>query len=191
MTYGSAVEFQGALTRIGARYQSKARAIDGLPTLRDLRVSLNVAAADMRPLVVLRADKPAERSRLIAAVAKLVWKEERVGRFHFVVLESEATFEGLAPGQGLTVVQPDPYGLGGAVLARHELGATEPQLATTLDDGLEAFEASTREHDDHVREARRRGIRWETAIPVTDSHGPRRRGREGPRGDGPRRRRDR
>jgi hypothetical protein len=191
MTYGSTEEFQGALTRISARYEPKARPIEGLPTLRDLRLSLNVAAADMRPLIVLRADKPADRTRLTAAVAKLAWTEEWVGRCHFVVLESAETFEGLAPGEGITVVQPDPYGLGGDVLAKRGLTSTTPELAATLAAGVKAFEAAERDHDDHIREARKRGIRWETAIPVTDSHGPRRRGEEGRRRDGPRRRRDR
>ena len=89
------------------------------------------------------------------------------------------------------MVQPDPYGLGGDVLATRGLTSTTPELAATLAAGVKAFEAAERDHDEHIREARKRGIRWETAIPVTDSHGPRRRGEEGRRRDGPRRRRDR
>ncbi len=193
MTYGSALEFEGALKRISAQYEEKARPITELPTLRDLRVALNVAAADMRPLVVVRADKAPKRGDLVELVAELAWEQGRVGRFHFVVLEEEISFEGLVPEEGVHVIQPDPFGLGGTVLASHGLKASSKQLAGVLDEGLEAFTAKAREHDQHVREARRRGIRWETAIPVTDTHGregPRRRagrGREG-RGRDPRER---
>lgn len=186
MTYGSADKFEAALDQISGRYKAGASPLTGLPDLRDLRIALNVAAADMRPLAVLRADKDSERQRLIEAVAALAWQDDHVGRFHFVVLEGDETFEGLTPDAGLSVIQPDPFGLGGAVLASRGLGASGKQLGATLAEGFAAFEVKAREHDEHVREARRRSIRWETAIPVTDSHGRSRRGRE-PRG----RRRDR
>ncbi len=183
MTYGSAARFEEALKQVSAPYAAKARPIAGLPALKDLRIALNVAAADMRPLVVLRADDDDQRQRLRDAASTLAWDEDRVGRFHFVVLEGEATFEGLSPGAGMSVIQPDPYGLGGAVIAEAKAGATAKELAKALDRGLRAFEAKAREHDEHVREARRRGIRWETALPVTDSHDRRGRrpDRRGPR----------
>lgn len=191
MTYGDAAGLEEAMKEISARYTAKAKPIRGLPELKDLRLALNVAAADMRPLVVLRADDDGTRRRLTDAVIALAWNERLVGRFHFVVLEGETTFEGLSPDAGLSVVQPDPYGLGGTVLATASPRASAKLLAQALDLGLRTFEAEAREHDEHVREARRRGIRWETELPVTDSHD--RRGRRpdhrpGRRGPGPGRR---
>jgi hypothetical protein len=183
MTYGSAAAFEGALKEISSKYTTKAKPISALPELKDLRIALNVAAADMRPLVVLRADADEQRSRLTNEVSALAWDGDRVGRFHYVVLEGETNFEGLKPGVGLTVVQPDPYGLGGDVIAEASLDASAKLLAKALDGGLRAFEAKARQHDAHVREARRRGIRWETELPVTDSHDRRGRrpDRRGPR----------
>ncbi|MGB0333490.1 MAG: hypothetical protein ACPGPE_16905, partial [Planctomycetota bacterium] len=184
VTYGSTEEFQGASKRISTRYEPKARPAAGPPTLRDRRLSLNVAAADMRALMVLRADKPADRTRQTAAVAELASTAERVGRLHLALLGSEETFEDPAPGEGIAVVQPDPYGLGGDVLA-------ERGLAATLAAGVKAFEAAKGDRDAHTRKAREGGIHWETAIPMTHSHWPRRRAEEGRRRDGPLLRRDR
>ncbi|MEE2940192.1 MAG: hypothetical protein VX460_07405 [Planctomycetota bacterium] len=184
MTFGSAQRFAAGLARIAGRYREGAKPIAALPVVRDLRLGLNVAAADMRPLVVVRGADAADARRLGAEVAKVAWSEERAGTCHYVVLEGEATFGGLTPEVGVTVVQPDPHGRGGAVLAHVGRGAQPAALAAGISSGVAAHDVATRVHRAHVREARRRGISWETAIPVSDDHG-RRGGPEERRGDGP------
>ncbi|MEL6712872.1 MAG: hypothetical protein AAFP86_03820 [Planctomycetota bacterium] len=169
MAFGSTERFTEALEETAARYAPKAKAIEALPTLRDLRLALNVAAADMRPLVVVRGKGAAETKRLTAAVAELAWGDELVGTSHYVVLVRETEVSGLTPERGISVVQPDPYGLGGEVLF-HAPPTTEAKaLAKGLAETVGAYEVEAREHDAHVREARRRGITWESEIPVTDS----------------------
>lgn len=184
MTYGSAPRFAAGLDEIAGRYGERAKPIAALPVTRDLRLGLNVAAADMRPLVVVRGEDAADARRLEAEVAKIAWSKERVGTCHYVVLEAGTAFGGLAPEVGVTVVQPDPYGLGGEVLAHVGRDAKAAALAAGIAKGVAAHDVATREHRAHIREARRRGISWETATPVTDDHA-RRGGQTGRRGDGP------
>ncbi|MEM6569911.1 MAG: hypothetical protein AAF957_15985 [Planctomycetota bacterium] len=177
MTYGSADGLAKALRETYARYASTAKPIEALPVVRDLRLGLNVAAADMRPLVVVRGKDSAEAERLAGEVARVAWSASGVGACHYVVLDGASTFEGLTPELGVTVVQPDPYGHGGEVLAHAPSTTRGTQLARSITRGVKAFSAEAREHDDHVREARRRGITWETETPVTDTHAKGRRGR--------------
>lgn len=184
MTYGSAQRFAASLDELAGRYREGARSIAALPVVRDLRLGLNVAAADLRPLVVVRGEDAADARRLEAEVAKVAWSKGRVGTCHYVVLEAETAFGGLNPDVGVTVVQPDPYGRGGEVLAHVGRGAKPAALAAGIASGVEAHDVAIREYRAHVREARRRGISWETATPVSDDHG-RRGGGEGRRGDGP------
>lgn len=187
MTYGSVENFAAALEKTSAKYAPKAKAIEALPGLRDLRIALNVAAADMRPLVIVRGKDAKDAARLSAEVSKTAWAESAVGQCHYLVLDTAAEFEGLSPEPGVTVVQPDPYGQGGEVLS-HSAAAKAGAAAKSLQDGMAKYKAEARKHRDHVREARREGIKWETAIPVTDKgsgrdrrSGDRQRGRRAPK----------
>lgn len=174
MTYGTVERFAQDLEKVAAAYEKKAKSIEALPQLRDLRIALNVAAADMRPLVVVVGTDEAGARKLEQAVATASWGADLVGTCHYVVLAEEETYEGLTPKLGVTVVQPDPYGLGGSVLAHAKPDVSAKSLAKMLAKGLEAHEAEDRDHSDHVREARRRQILWEPAIPVSDAGGSRR-----------------
>ncbi|MBM3989686.1 MAG: hypothetical protein FJ298_01620 [Planctomycetes bacterium] len=175
MSYGEVERFVAALDATAAKYAEQAKPIEALPTLRNLRLALNVAAADMRPLVVLRGRDEAAAQALARKVAKLAWSKELVGDAHYVVLHEAVDFEALAPELGMSVVQPDPYGLGGKVLVHVKPDADAKALAKALATGFEQHKVEAREHDAHVREARRRGIEWESPIQVSDPHVPERR----------------
>ena len=161
--------FAEALVETAAKYEEEAKPIEALPVLRDLRIALNVAAADMRPLVIVRGESAAEAKKLEQRVATLAWSKETVGLGHYLVLDESTEFEGLAPKLGVSVVQPDPYGLGGKVLSHVAASASEEAALKSISDGIAKHDAKSREHDDHVREARRKGITWESEIPVTDT----------------------
>lgn len=168
MTFGSATKLAEALTETAAEYSEEAKEIEALPTVRNLRLALNVAAADMRPLIVIRGKDEKATAKLSAQVAKLSWSKDLVGRSHYVVLHEETTFEELTPEVGVSVIHPDPYGLGGEVLSFAKPSLSGVKLAKAIEAGLAKHQPESREHDDHVREARRKGIEWESEIPVTD-----------------------
>lgn len=168
MTYRTEERFAEALVSTAEKYEKKAKPITALPTVRDLRLALNVAAADMRPLVVVRGANEKKTAALVKTVAKLAWSDELVGTCHYVVLDEETTFEGLTPKVGVSIVAPDPYGLGGEVALHVPERTSESKLREAWIDAVAEYEVETREHREHVREARRKDITWESELPVTD-----------------------
>lgn len=171
MTYGSPEKFTEALLEIGGQYEEKAKPIAALPTLANLRLALNVAAADLRPLVVVRADDEKERKALVAQVAEQAWSSDFLGRAHYLVLGEAETVGELTPEPGVSVVQPDEFGQDGSVVSEAAVDAKPKELAEALKSGLDKFEAEARVHDDHIRQARRLGISWESAMPEAEEKG--------------------
>ena len=166
--YESPEAFAAALDATAAKYTA-AKDIAALPLVRNLRLALNVAAADMRPLIVVRGEDKKDAESLAKKMATLSWKKALVGRSHYVLLSKEESFEGLTPPLGISLIQPDPYGLGGRVLVKFPLEASTKSLEAGLAQAIDQYSVDARGHTDHVREARRKGIDWESAIPVTDS----------------------
>ena len=71
MTYRTVDRFAAALRRTAVRYEADAAPIAALPVVRDLRLALNVAAADLRPLVVVRgAERVEQRVRVVETAEK-------------------------------------------------------------------------------------------------------------------------
>ncbi len=73
MLYGTPEKFLEALNATSAKYAKSAKALKSLPTVRDLRLALNVAAADMRPLIVIRGKDAKTAATLAKDVAKTAW----------------------------------------------------------------------------------------------------------------------
>ena len=118
MTYRSVERFVDALEDIGGDYERGAKKIQALPVVKDLRLALNVAAADLRPLVVVRGKNEKEARSLARKLAESAWSKSAIGRFHYVVLSEKTTHEGLTPPLGISIIQPEAYGQGGEILHR-------------------------------------------------------------------------
>ena len=183
MSYGSVERLMEALEEFSSRYprasERKQRSAP-LPVYEDLRVSLDVASCDSRPLVVIWSADEAERAKAAKRLAKLAWSEEFVGRCHYA-FASEASelesIEGVPEGGGLLVVAPGTFGLTGKVLASGDLDAKDAAWSEQLERGLDLYAPVAKVPRDHVRQGRRSGKEWETDIPVTD--GRKRGGRGG------------
>lgn len=186
MAFGGVERFLIELEETSAAYAKKAKPIEALPVVRDLRLVLNVAAADLRPVVVVRGDGREAADALARTTAKVAWSKDAVGRFHYVVLDEETTYEGLTPALGVTVIQPDAYGRGGEALSTAGVDASPRALTRTLREGLRAHDAADKDYETHVRSGLREGIHWESETPSTDRH---RRRSDGEERDDPRRRR--
>jgi hypothetical protein len=152
------------LARIAGQYTPRAEAA-ALPTIANVRLALDVAAADNRPLVLV-VGKDAQA--LADKVAALAWSKEMVGRFVYALAapgKDLAAVSGVKEGAGLLVVEPDRFGLKGKVLAQ---AATTAEFGEALRAGLAAFTRQPAEHFEHVRDGRIEGVFWETPFPVTD-----------------------
>ncbi|MFK7740620.1 MAG: hypothetical protein AB8H80_09880 [Planctomycetota bacterium] len=168
MTYGSVTRFVAALDEISSRYADRAKTIQALPVIKNLRLALNVAAADLRPLVILRGRTEDEVNTLSELAASVAWSSIGIGRCHYVVLTEEVTHEGLTPGLGITVVQPETYGRGGKVLAEIDADATTALMQKQLIRGFTAHDVADKHHEQHVANGRRQGIRWTSETKPTD-----------------------
>jgi hypothetical protein len=134
-----------------------------LPAAPSVRHGLNVAQCDRQPLAVVWSADPARREELIREAAKLAWSEEHRGRFAWAVAESAEDLKpipGAAGEEGILIVQPDEFGVQGALLAR---GGAE-----ALRTGLAAASFPDRDHEGHLAKGVEKGIRWRTVTPQED-----------------------
>lgn len=184
MVFGDKDSFVASLNKQAERYKAK-KADPGLPTVVDLRLGINVAASDGLPLVAVVEDDARKREKLTEALAEAYADESIAGQAHFVVLDQAdalSEFEGFEKGKKLYVLQPDSFARNAKVVVAFSAG--EKMLATKLRAALTAGRIDKASHRDHVRQGRRAGISWKSAIPVTDGaatarEGEGRRGRRG------------
>lgn len=140
-----------------------------LPVYRDLKLALDVASCDSRPLVVAWAGDEKGRVALEKTLADLAWSEEFVGRYQYIVVDDADLLEsidGFSKSVSVAVVTPGEFGLEGKVLLETSERSGE-ELAKLLADGLEKFEPVTKDPHRHVRQGRRKGKKWETEVEVT------------------------
>lgn len=184
MVFGDKANFVKKLNEHAAKYKVK-KADPGLPTVADLRLGLNVAASDGLPLIAVVEDQQRKRSQLTEALAEAYSEEAIAGQAHFVLLENEEAlcdWDGFESGKSLYVLQPDTFARSAKVVLAFSSG--EKKLATKLKAALSTGRIDKASHRDHVRQGRRAGISWKSAIPVTDGaatsrEGEGRRGRRG------------
>lgn len=180
--WSSPAAFATALERIASDYDVRdADRTPGLPVVRDVRLGLNVAACDSMPLAIVWAQDEDDRAKLAERAAEIAWSDEHVGRWHWVVADDaeqlslvddlDRDFEGVA------LVAPEAYGRTGALLGAVDAGAQERTLVARFAEALAAFEPPVKDHRAHVRDGRRAGITWDSALPNTDGIGSRDRDR--------------
>ncbi|MAF64576.1 MAG: hypothetical protein CMJ84_02800 [Planctomycetes bacterium] len=164
--FEAAEDFAARLERIAQRFAQRSsaqRPTRELPLQSDLRRAVNVAACDSQPLVVIVGEDAAERESLAARLGPLAWSAEFVGRLLWVApanAQSE-TVEGFELALGVAVLEPDPSGRTARVLAKVGPRAEGKELAAVLSAGLAAHDPALKIRRAHVREGKRRGLRWE------------------------------
>src|SRR5262249_47394510 len=159
-TFGDAGRMADALNRIARDYPATtpaAGSLPGLPTVPSVRLAVDVAACDRRPLVVLFAPDGPARSRLEARVTPLAWGE----RFLSVTASEArdlAAIDGARAEAGVHVVQPDRFGLRGTVLTQVGADASDEALARCLREGAERFRPVEESFGEHVRAGHELGV---------------------------------
>jgi hypothetical protein len=158
-----------------SRYDST-DAPKSLPSMKDLRLSMNVAAADNVPLVVAVSDDDGERAKLNDKLAAVAWSKAIVGRTHYALPTTSIAMEvaKLPAKPGVYLVEPDAFGRTGKVLARFETADTVETLRSGIAEALTRFRPPAKDARAHIDTGVRSGVYWKTATPVTDPNGPRR-----------------
>jgi hypothetical protein len=161
-----------AMDRIAGEHEPRnvtERETSPLPLVANVKLALNVAACDGRPLLLLHAEDGASRKALEAKLATLAWSDAFIGRFVYVGSSSSKDLDVIQGArEGVSVVAPDVYGRNGKVLRQLESDLSATRLATELSDVLVRYERREKDFGEHVRQGRIDGVFWETVIPVTD-----------------------
>lgn len=173
--YSTSQQMTEGMKRISGKYQTK-DASHHLPLVTNVRLALDVAAADNQPLVVIFGSAE-DRKQLEPRMAMLAWNSEFIGHFIYVsARDAEALKqikahspggEGLGGG-GIVVIQPNKFGTEGEVIGQVKKDATNEEISQMLGSSLTRFAAATKTFQNHVREGHELGMFWETQIPVSD-----------------------
>jgi hypothetical protein len=173
-TFGDARRMAETMNRIGREYsvkESAAGRLPELPTVPNVRLAINVAACDNRPLVVLFASDETSRRALEERLRPLAWSEAFLGQFVYATtsdVKELAAVEGVKAEPCVLVIQPDRFGLKGRVLVQLSAASDHGELVKGLQEGAAQHQRETRTFANHVRAGHEQGILWETVIPVTD-----------------------
>jgi len=171
MTFRTKDRMLDAMADIAEEYaaERKKGVKQELPVYRDLKLALDVASCDSRPLVVGWAENEKHRVSLEKTLADLAWSEEFVGRYQYIVVDDADLLEpidGFSKRISVAVVTPGEFGLEGKVLSETSERSGE-ELAKLLADGLKKFKPVTKDPRRHVRQGQRQGKEWETEVDVT------------------------
>ena len=160
------------LNEVAARYaKNSPKECTALPLCEDVRLGLDIASCDGQPLVVVCGEDEGARTKLAERTGLAAWTAPLIGRAAYAVAVKAAdlkSVEGAAGRSGLLVIQPDPYGTKGKVLAAAPLDADAERIAKTLAEGIAAHRAVQKDPRTFIQEGRRLGIDWKSEIPDTD-----------------------
>lgn len=154
-----------------------------LPLMKSVELALNVASCDNLPMIVAVASDEKKLAALQRDLLPVVWSEALAGQFVVVSVTKKALLKpitGVEIIDGILVVEPDQFGLSGAVL-RQFAADDRGDLATELRLIVQSYPRPAKTHDTHVRLGIQLGIEWESEIPETDAQSIRARQRA--RGD--------
>lgn len=170
--FTDAIAMAHAMDDVAKRYPGNADAQEhNLPITLDARLGLDVAASDNLPLVLVLAGEPGARTALEKRVATLAWRAEFLGRFTYAIAHSPQDLKsvpGLEGKDGMVIVEPDPFGQEGKVVAYVPATDADAQLGAAMQRVTAARPHITKDERRHRAEAIGKGAFWETKLPVTD-----------------------
>lgn len=140
------------MDRLAKHYtSSRPRAREELPKVENLRLALNVAACEGLPVVLVTSAKFEKR------LSKLAWSHPALGRAVYVRQSG-------GRGEGVYLLKPDKFGMKVQKETVLDLDLSPTEYAQKLS----TWATPRNDHRSHLAEGFRKGIRWETKVPVTD-----------------------
>ncbi len=167
--YRDAHEMALGLDDIAKRYSGRGEN-QNLPVVATVRLGLNVAAADKLPLAIVVSDRSQERQAMEKKLAPLSWRSELIGRLTYTSATRNelSALSGVSIARGYVFVTPNEFGTGGQVLAQLNADASAADLERALKQTIYQHRPSNTEYREHIRTGMQEGIKWTSAIPVTD-----------------------
>jgi len=157
-----------------SRHYSNSGRPDELPAIETVRLALNVAACDKRPLVIVVGRNREERQSLSRSLAQIAWSEDLIGQLTYTTSSGRDldAIRGANSGSGYIFVAPNLFGSKGTALVQLNSSATPADLQRAAEQAIAQYNPQYLSHQDHVRLGHEESIQWQTAIPETDPHGP-------------------
>jgi hypothetical protein len=169
--FAGPAEMAETMKKIAAKYPgNRAEGPMALPLVANVKLGVNVAAADNQLLVIVVGKVAAARKPLEDKLAALVWDDEFVGRFVFAsgTTADLAMLEGKKLDAGLLIVEPEQFGRRAKVVLGVTADASPVRIATELRNAVAQFKPTEKTFMNHVRFGQSQGVFWEPRIPVTD-----------------------
>ena len=169
-------EMANSMNQIAAHYNRGKLEADEIPSVDTVRLGIDVAACDKRPLAVVVGRSSAETQYLSRKLAPLAWSDELIGKLVYTTSQGDdlRAISGAQVTSGYLFVLPNSFGTQGHVVYQLNGSATQADLQRAARFAISSNHPQTVSHREHVMAGRQRGITWETAIPVTDPHSPNR-----------------
>ena len=167
-------EMASSMNRIADQYRALATtAADDLqlPLVKDVRLALNVAACDHQPLIVLLGQDRQTLNSLKSRMTPLAWSDEFIGQYQYVATQDRAALsdiDDLSIDSGIVILQPGQFGRGGTVFAELPLDADDETLTDAMSFSILLKRRQALSTREHISAGVRAGVKWQTAIPVTD-----------------------
>lgn len=164
-------EMAASMDKLARKYEAgKVAGVASLPIALSPKIGLAIAAADQQPLVLVLAGSNSGRAELESKVSKLAWENRFLGRFVYASADSIkglTKIQGQSIQEGVLVIEPDIFGVGGKVV--HQLSAD------SVEAGLpEALGKTLKEHVRYQKNRRLlaelgfdEGVYYETGIAVS------------------------
>ena len=157
---------------IAGQYRAKSGTPSSLPTAANVRIGLNIAAADNLPLVVVYVKDKSQLRKLETALLPVAWGKRHAGRFTWATTADAKELEpikGTTAKEGIYVVQPGRFGMKGSVLRFLSADSVKIKAGDALAAGAKAFQPkSTVGVREHISAGQRNAVFWRTKLPVTD-----------------------
>lgn len=176
MVFRDADDMTTHMNEIARYYGSNGASVPkALPTVDTVRLAVDVAACDKRPLVIVVGQNDQERKQLAARLAPSAWSEQLIGKLVYTtgsgtdlsIIKNANRFS------GYIFAAPGLFGTDGTALMHLSPSASQIDLAAASKQAIGMYQPQVLSHHDHVRAGRQNGIQWQSAIPVSDPHDPR------------------
>jgi len=145
------------------------------PSIGSMRLALNIASCENQPLIVVGPGAPPEYEK---ELTRIFFASNQKGRFVMARASAEeiAQLEGAdsAKGAQVMVVQTNPFGTRGKILAKANPADGIKGLESATLEGAKAFVPAAKglpgdsTYRTHLQTGFGEGIFWDTKIPVTD-----------------------
>lgn len=142
------------------------------PDFNSFRMSLNVASADTRVLVVVVAPKE-QMDKAEKSMRAVAWHDDIVGRFHFDFetdasqLTKPLSLDSVAQ-PGIYVISPGTFGVDGKVISQLPLDSSDQERVAALKNANEQFAktAERKVYASHVSAGHSAGYFFDMAMPM-------------------------